>query len=65
MQATLSEPHAMACGELCCVGKTQNMSPKIICSLEFSLLTFFVSRQRTEERSDELDEVKVRALLWR
>jgi len=32
------------------VGKTQNMSPKIICSLEFSLLTFFVSRQRKQEQ---------------
>jgi len=33
-------------GELYCVGKLQNRSPKILCSLEFSLVTFFVSRQR-------------------
>jgi hypothetical protein len=32
--------------ELYCVGKLKNRSPKIICSLEFSLVTFFVSRQR-------------------
>jgi len=28
------------------VGKLKNRSPKIICSLDFSLVTFFVSRQR-------------------
>jgi hypothetical protein len=30
--------------ELYCVGNLKNRSPKIICSLEFSLITFFVSR---------------------
>jgi hypothetical protein len=28
------------------VGKLKNRSPKIICSLDLSLVTFFVSRQR-------------------
>jgi hypothetical protein len=32
--------------ELYCVDKLKNRSPKIICSLEFSLVTFFVPRQR-------------------
>ena len=32
--------------ELYCVGNLKNKSPKIICSLEFSLVTLFVSRQR-------------------
>jgi hypothetical protein len=32
--------------ELYCVGKLKNRSPKIICSLDLSLVTFFVSRQR-------------------
>ncbi len=47
------------------MGKLQNMKAKMFCSLELSLLTFFVSRQRTEESrwDDELDEVKVRVLL--
>jgi hypothetical protein len=45
MQATLSEPERSG-GELCCVGKLQNMNPKMFCSLDFSLLTFFVTRQR-------------------
>jgi hypothetical protein len=35
-----------ASGELYCVGKLKNRSPKIICSLDFSLVTFFASRQR-------------------
>ena len=32
--------------ELYCVGKLKNRSPKIICSLDFFLVTFFVLRQR-------------------
>jgi len=42
-QYCLSEPKV---SELYCVGKLQNRCPKIICSLDFSLVTFFVSRQR-------------------
>jgi hypothetical protein len=34
--------------ELYCAGKLKNRSPKIICSLEFSLVTFFVLRQRKQ-----------------
>lgn len=33
-------------GELYCVGKLQNSSPKILCSLDLSLVAFFASRQR-------------------
>jgi hypothetical protein len=32
--------------ELYCVGKLKNRSPKILCSLDFSLVTFFLSRKR-------------------
>jgi hypothetical protein len=32
--------------ELYCVSNLKNMSPKIICSLDFSLVTFFSSRKR-------------------
>jgi hypothetical protein len=44
-QAILFDPEQSE-GELYCVGKLKKRSPKIICSLEFSLVTFFVSRQR-------------------
>jgi hypothetical protein len=32
--------------ELYCVGKKKNNNPKMFCSLDFSLVTLFVSRQR-------------------
>jgi len=44
-QAILFDPELRS-GELYCVGKLQNRSPKIICSLDFSLVTFFLSRKR-------------------
>jgi hypothetical protein len=44
-QYCLSDP-AQRDRELYCVGKLKNRSPKIICSLDFSLVTFFLSRKR-------------------
>jgi hypothetical protein len=35
--------------ELYCVSKRKSMNPKIFCSLDFSLVHFFVSRQRNEQ----------------
>jgi hypothetical protein len=48
LQAILSEedPPAGGADELYCAGKLKNKNPKIICSLDFSLSTFFASRQR-------------------
>ena len=40
------DPPAGGDDELYCVGKRKNNCPKILCSLELSLVTFFVSRQR-------------------